>query len=143
MTKAFETDYETYETIEKAFNAAETEEQKDEARKAYQTWADSIEARGRDYADTFRLYMESRENGNDLIDIHDIVRNAERMIKNFRAFGIEAFTFTSTWSSAIETAWEFTKLGCRADGMVEVFSEHTKIFSDEHEKRHGFLFRVG
>lgn len=54
----------------------------------------------------------------------------------------EAFTFSSTWSSAVETAWLFQKAGCTLAGLIEINSQHKAIMSDEYEKAHGYLFKL-
>ena len=64
------------------------------------------------------------------------------MIKTLRALGFRKFTFSSSWSSAVETAWLFTKNGCLLEGMVEINSKHKDFETDEYEKIHAYLFNL-
>lgn len=58
------------------------------------------------------------------------------------ALRIEAFTFSPSWTQALESAWLFTQNGCTLEGMVEINDRCKVILSDEHEKRHALMFRV-
>ena len=114
------------------------------ARDAHKALEADIEAKGKDYAYLYSLYEDARERGNELIDLSDVIWDdkVEALIASFRACGIERFTFSSSWSSAVETAWLFTKQGCRLEGLVEI-NGHCKAFmSSEYEKKHGYLFSV-
>ena len=64
------------------------------------------------------------------------------MIKTLRALGFRKFTFSSAWSSAVETAWLFIKNGCLLEGMVEIKSKHKDFETDEYEKIHAYLFNL-
>ena len=145
--KDFERDYEAFEKIKEAYGkamGATDEAGEEKARADYKVWADGIEAKGRDYADTFRIYKDSRDNGNPRPDISEPyqTRDVERLLSNLRAFGIEEFTFSSGWSSSINTSWTFLQNGCELAGMVEVFTGHTKFMSEEKETAPAFLFRI-
>ena len=145
--KEFEKDYAAFEGIKADYDRAEAakdEAGQEKARADYRAWADGIEAKGRDYADTFRIYKDSRDNGNPRLDISEPhhVRNIPELVKNLRDHGVTEFTYSSTWSSAIEASWEFLRNGCRLAGMTEVFTHCTKIFSDEHETVPAYLFRI-
>jgi hypothetical protein len=148
MNKTFAADYEAYEKINKDYHEADArgdEAGKEQAKEAYQTWAAGIEAKGQDYTKIFRLYMEARKVGNTYIDLHDTIwdKDVKGLVEAMRANGIERFTFSSTWSSAVETAWLFQKEGCTLEGLIEINSQHQAFLSNEYEKAHGYLFRVG
>ena len=64
----------------------------------------------------------------------------EGLVACMKKYGIEAFTFSSTWSSAVETAWLFQKAGCTLAGLIEINSQHKAFMSDEYEKAHAYLF---
>ena len=70
----------------------------------------------------WREYEISRDNGNELLDINEVVweKDAESLISCMREIGIGQFTFSSTWSSAVETAWLFKQNGCELEGLVEI-----------------------
>ena len=143
----FEKDYAEFEKIRAAYDEAEAAGDragKEKAREDYKAWADGIEAKGRGYADTFRLYKDSRDNGNRCLDISEPheTRNIPELIKSFRKYGITEFTYSSTWSSAIEASWDFLQNGCELAGMVKVFTTSTRFMTDEHEVKPAYLFRI-
>lgn len=113
-------------------------------RNAHHALMASIEAKGKDYANLYSLYDDAQERGNELIDINEVVwdDNVEALIASFREYGIERFTFSSGWSSAVETAWKFTENGCRLEGLVEINGRCKAFMSDDYEKKHGYLFSV-
>lgn len=97
------------------------------ARKAMQELKDSIWAMGNEYFRVFQMALDSMEKGNDLIDLHDSIwdEHVPAFIENLRKCGIDRFTFSSTWSSAVKTAWLFLQNGCTNEGMIEI---HTGNF---------------
>ena len=82
--------------------------------------------------------------GNEYIDLSELheYRDAKELIDSFREYGVEAFTFSSGWSSATGSAWTFLQNGCTLTGMVEINGPHKALGSDTYEKRPAFLFRV-
>ena len=64
------------------------------------------------------------------------------LVARMKDYGIEAFTFSSTWSSAVETAWLFQQAGCTLAGLVEINSQYKAFMSNEYEKVHGYLFKL-
>ena len=142
--KDFERDYAAFEEINNRYHKSLSEEEKEAIRADYKVWADGIEAKGRDYADTFRIYKDARDNGNSRMDIsqpHE-TRDVERLISNLRSYGVTEFTYSSTWSSAVEDGWKFIQNGCELAGMVEVYTGSTKFMSDEKETAPAYLFRI-
>ena len=130
-----------YHEAEKAGNT----EGQEAARNAYHELEEQIAGKGNPYARIYRLYSEAQERGNAYIDLNDTIWDDQvpALIGNLREYGIEKFTFSSTWSSAVETAWLFTQNGCRLEGLVEINGRHKAFMSDEYEKAHGFLFSIG
>ena len=142
--KEFERDYAAFEMINASYHESLSEEEKEKVRADYKAWADRIEAKGRDYADTFRIYKDARDNGNSRLDINEPyqTRDIPKLIANLKAYGITEFTYSSTWSSAIEASWEFLQNGCELAGMTEVFVGYTKFMSDEKETKPAYIFRI-
>lgn len=91
----------------------------------------------------WREYETARDNGNTRLDISEVVwdKDVEELISCMRENGISEFTFSSTWSSAVETAWLFTKNGCELGGLTEI-NGSMSCLTGEHEKKHGYLFKV-
>lgn len=129
---------------DEAKKAGSTEGQ-EAAREAYHRLEEQIASKGNSYARIYRLYSEAQERGNEYIDLNDTIWDEQvpALIGSLREYGIERFTFSSTWSSAVETAWLFTRNGCRLEGLVEINSRHKAFMSEEYEKAHGYLFRIG
>ena len=140
-------DYEAETRCERAYDEAKRnndENGMNAAREAYQTWEKVIGAKDQTYINLYRLYRDAQKRGNELIDLSDVVwdNQVEPLIASFREYGIERFTFSSGWSSAVETAWLFTELGCKLEGLVEINGQTKAFMSDELKKVHGYLFSV-
>lgn len=140
----FEETYNKVQLAKKVFDTATTEAEKAEARALYKTARAEITALGEIACRIYREYETSRDSGNDYLDISEAVwdKDVESLITCLRDNGIEHFTFSSKWGSAVETAWLFQQNGCTLEGLIEINSHFTKWDSDEHEKAHGYLFRV-
>ena len=122
-----------------------SKEGQEAARDAYHELEEQIAAKGNSYARIYRLYSEAQERGNEYIDLNDTIEDEQvkPLIGSLREYGIEKFIFSSTWSSAVETAWLFTQNGCRLEGLVEINSRYKAFMSEEYEKAHGYLFSIG
>ena len=106
---------------------------KEAARTAHQELAAKIQAMGQDIYRVFHIALDSMEKGNDLIDLHDNIwdENVPALIDSLRKCGIERFTFSSTWSSAVHTAWLFLQNGCTNEGITEIPPGHFPFGNDE------------
>ena len=147
MKNEFAKEYAQEQENLKAYHEAEARNDEagmQAARDAHHAWGEAIDAKGKDYANLYRLYEDALERGNDLIDLNDVIWDdkVEALIASFRTYGIERFTFSSTWSSAVETAWLFTQQGCKLEGLVEINGRCKAFMSDEYEKKHGYLFSI-
>ena len=147
----FENFYNRIRDAKNAYDAARTEDEKNAARSAYKAVWDELKELGNAACRLFNEYEVSRDSGNDYLDINDNISDEEvsvwdneaaKLIEAMRQNGIERFTFSSGWSHAVETAWLFKEAGCTIEGLVEINSRYTGWNSDEHEKAHGYLFRV-
>ena len=143
-----EADYRRYEEIDAAYTKAERENNDEAIRRAWEEHKEivkEVRAKGRDYDFMMRLYSDMKERRNDYIDMDGTYDDEEKILGIFRDFGVKAFTFTSTWSSALDSAWNYQKAGAKAAGMIEVNgNQKTRFGSDEaeFEKKHGFLFTL-
>ena len=145
MKNDFAREYEALQELKAAYHAAETEEAKEAVRQDRKRWGLGMELKGEAYIRVFNLYEHARDRGNEYIDLHDCIwdKDVKPLIDSLRANGIEKFTFSSTWSSAVETAWLFLQNGCRLEGLVELDGTCKKTFGDGYEKAHGYLFSIG
>jgi len=100
--------------------------------------------KGEQYNSLYRQYASAQERGNAYIDCDTVIwdKDVEGFLSGLRKYGIEKFTFSSRWSSAVETAWLFQKNGCKLEGLVEINGVSKCFGSDEYEKIHGYLFSV-
>lgn len=144
MTSTFEKEYEAYEAIKAAYDAAKDEAGQEAAREDYKVWAAAIQEKGDDYAKIYKLYQDAKEAGNEVIDLHDTIwdNDAPALIESLRKYGIKEFTFSSTWSSAVKTAWIFKENGCSLKDLVMINSQYTAFMSEEREKAPAYLFTI-
>ena len=147
MKNTFEAIYQKHEEIKARFQAAKAEknaEAMEQARTEHQRLEESIELKGVTFAMMYDLYKSARERGNKHIDISECYeyRNEAALIADFRECGIDTFTFSSSWSSAVESAWAFIQNGCTLMGMVEINAKTKNWEGDAYEKRHAYLVKV-
>ena len=145
MKNNFAQEYTREEAIKSAYNAAKeagNEAGMEKAREDIRSLNEEIAAKGDAYAFVYRLYQEMMEAGNDHIDLNDAIHDEVKMLETLRSCGIDSFTFSSGWSSAVESAWIFQQNGCRLLGLIELNSPHMNWFTGEREKVHGYLFRI-
>lgn len=144
MMNIFEKTYAQVQEALKAYDAATDESGKEAARTLYHEATAAIEALGSTACRIWREYEVARDSGNIYLDISEVVwdKDVEALISCMRDNGIDHFTFSSTWSSAVETAWLFLQNGCTLEGLIEINSRHKDLFTGEREKAHGYLFRI-
>lgn len=143
----FEEAYKEIQKAKKTYSAAEEThdtEGLDVARSLYKKAAASLEGLTGVDITIWIAYECARDCGNDYLDLNDNISDEEvsELVTRMKAYGFEAFTFSSTWSSAVETAWLFQKAGCVLAGLVEINSQHKAFGSNEYEKVHGYLFKL-
>lgn len=129
---------------ERLHETATDEAEKKEATAIYSKAEAAIKELGNTACRIFRIFKDSKECGNPYLDINDVVweKDVEELLSCMRDNGIDRFTFSSTWSGAVETAWLFQQNGCRLEGLVEVKSLQWNFATHEYEKRHGYLFSL-
>lgn len=139
----FEEIYAREQEFKNGYAAATDENGKEKAKAGHHALMESIEGLGAAACRIWREYETARENGNTRLDISEVVwdKDVESLISCMRENGISEFTFSSTWSSAVETAWLFSKNGCELSGLIEVNGSMDHL-TGKHEKKHGYLFRV-
>ena len=143
----FEAEYARYEELDAAYDAADktnNEMAMEKARADYHKLEEDLLAKGDGYFRMFERYKSARQRGNDYIDLSETIwdNQVPGLIEDFRTYGIEAFTFSSTWSSAVEIAWLFQQNGCSLAGLIEINSQYTSFRKNDYEKAPAYLFRV-
>lgn len=138
--------YEKEAANEAAYDAAEAANDQaamEAARDLHKAHRQEAEDNGREFCYMLRLYTDMKERGNELIDLNDVddyhVAEVMEILQNF---GIQSFTFSSTWSSAISAVWEISKHGYKLDGMVQINGKYPKILTHEFEKIPAFVFGI-
>jgi hypothetical protein len=144
MMNIFEKTYAQVQEAKRAYNEASDEAGKETARAIYKEATENIEKLGGTACRIWREYETSRDSGNTYIDINEVVwdKDVEGLISCMRENGIDHFTFSSGWSSAVETAWLFQQNGCTLESLIEINSHHKDLFTGEFEKAHGYLFKI-
>ena len=147
MKNTFEAAYQQELKIRNAYDEAEaagSEEGKEAARAAIHELWDSIEAKGKAYNRIYREYKNSRDKENDHLDLNDVIwdRDVESLITCIRENGIERFTFSSSWSSAIETAWLFQENGCKLESLIQSNGDEDTWNEGQYKKAPAYLFSI-
>lgn len=147
MDSSFEKNYAREQEIRRQFITAKKQESEDASKAAlvaYQEFRDYIMAQGDVYAGIYQLYSQSRDRGNECIDIDRDIGGgkAGELADAFRSYGIQKFTYSSGWSGAAEAAWQFIQHGWALEGMAELYSGSQKFMSDEYIKTHGYVFSI-
>ena len=144
MMNIFEEAYRGIQEAKKAYATATNTAEQDAARAIYKQATAKIGGLSSTEQRIWSAYKTAKDCGNKYIDLNDTIRDdaVEGLVACMKKYGIEAFTFSSTWSSAVETAWLFQKAGCTLAGLIEINSQHKAFMSDEYEKAHGYLFKL-
>ena len=141
----FETEYSEITEIKSQYEEAieaDDDDLKSLAKARMNSLRGDIEAKGDDYEYMFSLYEDARDKGNEYLDIDNLNNGrVAAWVELVKVYGIERFTFSSTWSGAVEQAWELQKAGCNPIGLVEINKGYRSRFSD-YEKGHAWLFEV-
>lgn len=146
MKNNFAEEYKVYLKVKNDYNLAEKagdEKGKNDAREKYNRIMESIQQKGNMYAKVYSLYSEAQERGNEYLDLHEVIwdGDVEELINCFRKYGIEKFTFSSRWSSAVEVAWLFIENRCSLEGIKEI-NGHWDDLNGGFKKMPAYIFRV-
>lgn len=144
LMNIFEEAYAGVQFAHLAYKAAANGDERETARELYKEATAKIKDLTEVERYVWEAYAGAKDRGNEYIDFDGVIQAelVEDLVKCLRDCGIKAFTFSSTWSSTIETAWLFQKAGCNLAGLVELNSSIKSCMSDEFEKVPGYLFNV-
>ncbi len=148
MKNTFEAAYEQEMQIREDYDAAKAagnEAGMEKAKEDYRAMMRESEERGEAYLRIYREYSDSRKKGNDLLDLNDTIwdRQVEGLVACMRENGIERFTFSSTWSDSVGTAWLFQENGCRLEGLIQINGMQNSFRENEYKKVPAYLFSIG
>ena len=106
MMNIFEEAYRGIQEAKKAYATATSEAEKDAARAIYKQATTKLDDLNNTDQRIWSAYETAKDCGNEYIDLNDTIRDdaVEGLVACMKEYGIGAFTFSSTWSSAVETA---------------------------------------
>ncbi len=147
MKNTFEAAYEQEMRNEAAYDAAKAagdEAGIEKARETYAALMEKIESKGEAYCRIYREYVTARNRGNDLLDLNDTIwdRQVEGLVACMKENGIDRFTFSSTWSDSVGTAWLFKENGCRLEGLVQINGMKDSFRDNEYKRVPAYLFSL-
>ena len=138
--------YEENRKNEAAYDAAEAANDQagmEAERARHQELCQEARDNGKDFCFMLRLYTSMKERGNVVIDLNDVHDNqVEEVAGILHKFGVEKFTFSSTWSSAISAMWQFCQYGFIMGGMIQINSETKNFHTGEWKKAPAVVFTV-
>ena len=139
-TNRFEELYCKVQELRKLYNEGE----KEKAQQSYSELKETIKSEENGFRKIWTMYEKARENQNMYIDFNEVIWDNEiqSIIKILRDNGIEKFTFSSTWTSAVKTAWLFTQNGCTLEGLTEINEGYEDFITGKMKKAPAYLFKL-
>ncbi len=139
-TNKFEKLYARMQELKKLYNEGE----KEKAQQSYSKLKETIKNEENGFRIIWTMYEKARDNQNLYIDFNEVIwdNEVESIIKTLRDNGIEKFTFSSTWSSAVKTAWLFKENGCTLEGLTEVNEGYEDFITGKMKKTPAYLFKL-
>lgn len=120
------------------------DQEREEARRKFKRIEEKVNAEGEMFKTIFGLVYQQIRRGNTYINISEpfIYSGKEAdLIDAFRVYGIELFTFSSEWSNAGRSAYEFAKKGATVEDIILVYNGNEDI-NGQKEKTPAYIFRV-
>ena len=120
------------------------EGEKEKAQQSYSKLEETIENEAKAFKRIWTMYEKAKENKNQYLDLNDVIwdNEVESIIKVLRYNGIEKFTFSSTWSGAVKTAWLFAQNGCTLEGLTEINEGYEDFITGKMKKTPAYLFKL-
>lgn len=139
----FEKIYEKVNQQAKAVCAAKSNEEREDARRLLNETISEIESLDFYTVHIWYEYKKARDCGNSRLNLSEIIweHQVSKIVACMKANEIKEFTFSATYTEAIQTAWLFQQEGCVLEGMVKVFSTYTDA-NGEHTEVPALLFKI-
>lgn len=101
--------------------------------------ANNLEERGIN-GTMFWAYRNSLRAGCEDLNFSEVIweYDVEPIVKTCKEAGVEKFTISSTFSSLIETLWQFEKAGCKMGELKQVPTGFTKMNFDTFKEEKEF-----
>ena len=149
MMKVFESAYDRMEKLKEEYEAAKEGSAKTSLLAKYQRILEAVDEtcgtfEQKDMAfRAWNLYKTMRECGNGAIDLDDMdAEKAGAFVGFLKQNGVREFTYSSTWSSAVQAAMEFQKAGCQVAGLREINGRGTRFGTGERETLPAYVFII-
>ena len=109
MMNIFEEAYRGIQEAKRAYATATNTAEQDAARAIYKQATAKLDGLSNTEQRIWSAYETAKDCGNEYIDLNDTIRDdeVEGLVACMKKYGIEAFTFSSTWSSAVGTRMAF------------------------------------
>lgn len=143
MKNTFEQIYEKVDQQAKAVCAAKSDKEREEARQFLNKTISEIESLDFYTVHIWHEYKNARDCGNSRLNLSEIIWDHQiaEIFACMKVNGVKEFTFSGTYSNALETALLFQQEGCVMEGMVKVFSTYTDA-NGEHTEVPALLFKI-
>ncbi|MCH4007676.1 MAG: hypothetical protein LKE59_11410 [Eubacterium sp.] len=143
MKNIFEETYRTIQEAKKAYDKAETAEERDIARETANAAMDKLRNQGDVAYTIWRAFEKSKDNENEILNFDDVIwdRDVEAITACLKENGIKEFTYSCQATDAVETLWLFKEAGCRIGEMIEV-NVRRAFFGEGYEKAHAFKMSI-
>ena len=128
----------------KTAKTATDDQEKKEARETFRKIEADVNAAGGVYKTVFALIFNQIRTGNTYVDISEpfiYSGHEEELIDAFREYGILYFSFSSQWSNAGRSAFEFTKKGATVEDLIEVYTGQESFYGQK-EITPAYIFKV-
>ena len=137
-TNRFEELYCKVQELRKLYNEGE------KAQQSCNELKETIKNEENGFKEIWTMYQKAKENKNQYLDLNEVIWDNEvkPIIKILRDNGIEKFTFSSTWTSAVKTAWLFKQNGCTLEGLIEINEGFEDFETREMKKTPAYLFKL-
>lgn len=124
----FDTLYTQMTALRQAYHQVKTEEEKNSIVEQYNTFNTKIKKMDKYTRMIWDAYSDSKERNNVYLDFSEVIwdKDVLEFINKLKEFGIETFTFSSTWSNSVSTAWFFQQNGYEVRGLVEINKRETQ-----------------
>lgn len=126
-----------------------TEAEKEVLRNEYKEIMDEVEKACENYGDKsiaailWHAYENMRERGNEYIDFDMVSEDIAAELANaMKENGVKTFTYSSSWSSALNEGLIFKEMGYRVVDVVEINSGHMAWGDKKREKIPAYVFTI-
>lgn len=148
MMDIFKKAYDRQEAAQAVYDKA-TETEKEVLRNEYSEMMNEVENACENSEDKraaiqlWHAYETMRKRGNKYMDFDMVDEDrAAELAHAMKENGVKTFTYSSSWSSAVNTALIFKEMGYRVTDVVEINSGHVAWGDERAEKIPAYMFTI-